>query len=602
MSTVLSNIVKKEELREVQLNTLEKIASVVGETAGPAGSYVMILNDGTNNVFTKDGHKALSSIKFHHPLERSVMSEIESSTGYIVKHVGDGTTAMTKLSYEVFKGLCEYEVRHPEIPKHMIINTLKRCIEQVQEVIRMNKRDLTLGDIYKICMISTDGNKEVSGTIAEIYDEYGADVFIELGISNTENHTIESFDGMTINRGYPSPAYINTNRGVCEIDHPRLYCFTDPVDDPELINLFQSIIFNNITDPLMNRKPMTPTVILAPKVSEDLRKPLSEIESIMYQFKNPEDKPPLCIITGFSLDLEFYNDLIMLTDAPMIKKYINRDTEEQGQKDGTIPTTDNITNFYGTCDRIVSDNFTTSFINPKNFYERDKDGNVVLDEEGNKKIGGAYESLVNFLKAELQHTIDNNGNTSQINSIKRRLHSLESNYVKYNIGGISSGDRDSVKDLAEDAILNCRSSALNGVGYGANFEGLMASMMCLGVSADELAKKIKDETDEIEDTVELDMYKIIHKAFKEIVLSLYTSVLGDKASVELDNSVLVKREPINLRTLTYNGDVLCSIETDISILEAISRIETMMFNTTQCLLADPNFNYYISDEDLKKDK
>ena len=65
MSTVLSNIVKKEELREVQLNTLEKIASVVGETAGPAGSYVMILNDGTNNVFTKDGHKALSSIKFH---------------------------------------------------------------------------------------------------------------------------------------------------------------------------------------------------------------------------------------------------------------------------------------------------------------------------------------------------------------------------------------------------------------------------------------------------------------------------------------------------------------------------------------------------------
>ena len=182
----------------------------------------MILNEASNNVFTKDGHQVLSNIKFLQPLERSIMEEVNSSTGYIVKTVGDGTTAMTKMAYQVFARLCEYEEQHPEIPRHTIINSFKEAIKNVQDAIKANSRDLTLGDVYKICMIATDGNKEVSSTIADIYNEYDAGVFIELGISNTEDHTIEAFDGMTINRGYPSPAFINTDRGVCEINKPRL--------------------------------------------------------------------------------------------------------------------------------------------------------------------------------------------------------------------------------------------------------------------------------------------------------------------------------------------------------------------------------------------
>ena len=592
MSTAMSNIVKKEKLRDAQLNTLGKIASVVEETGGPAGSYVMILNDGSNNVFTKDGHKVLSNIKFYHPLERSIMSEIESSTGYIARTVGDGTTAMTKLSYQAFKGLCEFERNHKEVSRHKIISTFKKCISTVQNIIRANKRDMTLGDIYKICMISTDGNKEVAQTIADIYKEYGADVFIELGISNDENHKIESFDGMTIQKGYPSPAYINTKRGVCEIDHPRLYCFTDPIDTPDMISFFGKIIFENINNPLMKRQNPIPTVIMAPSITRDLGDMLSQIDQLMYGYDNPENKPPLCIITGFSLDLAFYQDLIMLTGAPSIKKYISEEVNKKAIEEGTAPSIDNITEFYGTCERIVCDNMSTSFINPKEFYERDEEGNVILDEEGNKVLGGKYKELINFLKSELKHSEDNNDNISTINNIKRRLHSLESNYVKYSIGGISSGDRDAVKDLAEDAILNCRSAAINGVGYGANFEGLIASqraMVDCSLSEDDGNK-----------TIMLEMYKIIFKSFKSVILSLYKSVLGDGAESELEVSMSKEFQPINLRSLEYNNDVLCSIETDIAILEAISRIDTMMFNTTQCLLMMPTDNIYLDDEEIKK--
>ena len=102
--------------------------------------------------------------------------------------------------------------------------------------------------------------------------------------------------------------------------------------------------------------------------------------------------------------------------------------------------------------------------------------------------------------------------------------------------------------------------------------------------------------------IELDMYKIIYSAFREVVLTLYKSVLGNGAEEELESSMKIHFQPINLRDLDYKGDVLCSIETDIAILEAISRIETMIFNTTQCLLFRPTDNVYLSDEEIDKMK
>lgn len=586
MATNLHNIVKKNELREAQLNTLQKISEVVGQTAGPHGSYTMILNENQSNVFTKDGHKVLSNIKFFHPLESSIMEEINSSTSYIVKTVGDGTTAMTKMSYYVFKGLCEYEEKNPEVPRHKIISALKDSIKNIQDDIRNNARELTTNDIYNICMISTDGNEEVSKVISDIYDEHGLDVFIDLGTSTSEDHVLRSYDGMTIQRGYTSPCYINNSKGTCEIEHPRIYCFTDPVDTPDMINLFGRIVYENIMEPLNKTgqgSACIPTVIMCPSITRDYGDNMAQIEAMMYQFKDISRKPPLLIIAGFTLDLDFYQDLIRLSGTKMIRKFIDPKLQEQAIEEGTAPSPDNVVEFYGTCDKIVTDNTSTCFINPKLMYEKDENGETVLSKE--------YTSLITFLEEELQHSIDNSQDIGTINSIKRRLHSLQSNYVEYLIGGISSADRVAVKDLAEDAILNLRSAALHGVGRGANFEGFEASGKLT----------VKDVVINEQDGILREMHKIIYKSFKENILSLYNSVFGEDALDELERSA-VNNEPINLRTQEYNGDVLCSIETDIAILEAIERIVTMMFNTTQSLLALPTQNIYIPDDELKKDK
>ena len=43
----------------------------------------------------------------------------------------------------------------------------------IQKEILTHKRETTIEDIYNICMISTNGNEEVSQQITDIYKQYG---------------------------------------------------------------------------------------------------------------------------------------------------------------------------------------------------------------------------------------------------------------------------------------------------------------------------------------------------------------------------------------------------------------------------------------------
>ena len=211
MDYSFTNIVPKESLRKVQLNTLETLASVLSRTAGPRGSNTQLIHSKRHNEYTKDGHNVLSEIKFYRPLENAIQSEMKEITRYIVKTVGDGTTSAVLLSNEIFKAMCEAET---SMSAYSVMKTFKEIVDEMIKQIRANKRECTLEDIYDICMIATNGNKEVSSSIQNIYKEFGMDVFIDVGISNTTDHLVKSYDGLTLNVGYPTPAYCSDRKEI----------------------------------------------------------------------------------------------------------------------------------------------------------------------------------------------------------------------------------------------------------------------------------------------------------------------------------------------------------------------------------------------------
>ena len=272
-NTNLSNLVKNDALKRVQLQTLEQINSVISKTAGPFGSYTMIMHQDQLTEYSKDGHKVLRNLRFFKPLEAAVHDELLGITEHVIKKVGDGTTTAVQLSYHIYKQLCEKtdEWQKRGITPYQIISEFQAAVKELSDYIKNDAKELDLDDIRQICLISTNGNEMVADDIASIYKTFGKDVFIQLGTSNTESSVLKTYDGIMLNKGFSSPSFINTAENTVEIYNPRIYYFCDPVDTPEMIQLFMNIFTKNIYEPYQSGSGnYVPTVIIMPSISQDV--------------------------------------------------------------------------------------------------------------------------------------------------------------------------------------------------------------------------------------------------------------------------------------------------------------------------------------------
>jgi len=198
-------------------------------------------------------------------------------------------------------------------------------------------------------------------------------------------------------------------------------------------------------------------------------------------------------------------------------------------------------------------------------------------------VKGEHSELFNQRIDYLQKQIDKlnvEGNTTtEIYTLKKRLNSLKGKMVEIYIGGVSVADRDAERDLMEDAVLNCRSAALNGVGYGANFEGYKAA---ISVSEDP----------DIHDTDCEPFANIIVAAYKEIMTMLYNTATNKASAEAIVGNSIIHDCPYNIVTEKYDNKVLTSIDTDVCILDTISKIITIMVTANQFILTTINMNNY----------
>lgn len=587
---IMSNIVTGKKLKKAQRDVLNDIASVVSNTAGPYGSSTMILHNQAVNEFSKDGHKVLSNIQYFHPIERAVHDELLNITSYVVRNVGDGTTSAVQLSNIIFGKLCDYLEEHEEIQPRSIVDALEKVTSKIAATIKEKAgAEMTLDDVYNICMIATNGNVQVSKDIKDIYKKMGNNVYIEINTSNSVNTVAQTYDGIYLDKGFPNSAYINTEDGTCDIQDAKIYYFEDNVDDPEMINLFMSIVMNNMYNGYQNKTAnYVPTLILAPMISQDLKSSLAQIESIMHSFDTQEArmaKPPFCVVTGINSNDDI-NDIVMLCDCPRIKKYINPEVHDEAVKRGDAPTVENVMQFCGSAERVVITNDTSKFINPAKMF--------TTDDEGNKVHTDVYTGLLNHIKSELKAAEEVRDDITLIGKLRRQLNHLEANYVEYFVGGVATSDRDNVKDLVEDAVLNCRSAAINGVGYGCNFEGLLASEK---VNDSYKPCDCTSKAAAIQYNLESDIACIIHESYHELIASLYRTAFVDEESVRKLNESIEKKMPVNLRTKSFKDPVLCSLDSDPIILEAVTKITSVLVLSNQALVQEPTRNVYLKMDD-----
>ncbi|MGL5753058.1 MAG: TCP-1/cpn60 chaperonin family protein [Paraclostridium sp.] len=554
---MLSNIVKKERLRAVQIETLESMKDALINAFGPMGSDTVVYHNKSLTEYTKDGHTILKNIKYMGAIEESVREDMIEITQHIVKTVGDGTTSAVLLSEMIFKELCNAELN---IPPYQLIREFKQAVDDIKTEILSNKKEFTPDTAYDITYISTNGNTEVANNIKSIYEKHGNDVFIDVSTSANQDSYLKTYDGMTLDIGYSDLAYINdAKKAICSLRNPEIYMFKDPVDTREMIQYFDYILSTNIRQAYAPGSTVAPipTIIIAPTISRDLSAYMAELVEFMLNIKDESKRPPLLILTNIHSETKII-DISRMCGCKQIKKYINRDIYEEDLSRGLAPSFETIKEFAGTADVVESDLTNTKFINPKRMHNED---GTTSDE---------FNTLLSFLEGELARAYSNKEDNNVTGNLKRRINSLKSNMVEYLIGGVSVPDRDRLRHLVEDAVLNCRSAAINGYGRGANFEAVSASI------------KLKDKGP---------VYDIIYKAYNVLLRTLYSTSIQNAEKV-VKESIEVGL-PYNLRTFEYDDKVVCSIMTDIVILEGISKILTIMYTANQFLTATPIENNYL---------
>lgn len=579
-----NNVVSEAKLKEVQQSTLRTLKEYLSKTYGPMGSYTAIISGQDQSCimadYSKDGLKVLKHIIFNQPIELALQTELRDICQHVEKKVGDGTTSAVILSSLIYDELLDI-MKEYKLPPRKLVKTFQQVVDKCKESILSKSRDITLDDIYDICMISTNGNEYISTLIKNVYKEYGFNINIDVSISNDQDTKIREYDGLTINQGYSDPAYINnTIDGSADIHNAKIYCFQDPVDTPEMYSYFEKIIYDNIMSPasMGNVKDVIPTVIITPKLGRDGSGLLDSLVQSLYQYdaqNMSNQKPPVLIITNFNgTDEGIALDIARLCDCKYIKKYINAEVQKKDQESGLAPTLETIHDFAGEAELVSADMDKTKFINPKGIVNNPN----------------ALNSLIKFLESEIKNAVDNNADNLDIGRLKKRLRALQCNIVEFMVGGISISDRDSLRDLVEDAAKNCASASEYGVGNAANFEGLSAIY--------NLYTEKYVSSDFIRTDCEEAIHKAIFRAYFNAARILYGTVVSednvDKYIIESLNA----GAPYNIAELFEDEDsktskkVLCSIRTDVEILDAISKIITMMVTSNQCLLQSPNINIY----------
>lgn len=567
---VYTNIASKSAMRKVQLETMDILKNALANTFGPYGSNSVIDKENGLPRYTKDGHTVLSSIQFTDPIAKAVHTDIEEETRTQAQKVGDSTTSITILSALIFKALAEYDEKNENIPPSVLVKKFKDAAKKIGEKIKAAGREATIDDMYNIALISTNGDENLAKQLNQVYQEYGLDVYIDVKASMNGTTYLKEINGMTMECGFLDPTLINdTVKNTVDIRSPKIYAFKDPIDTAELGMYLDLILVDNILKPIAEKKPqdIVPTIIMAPRISRDYS---AYMDTLMQSIANSPaaNRGMLNIITDIQgCDMEQFEDICDLCGCKYIKKYLDPEIQKQDIESGLAPTKDNIHTFAGEAEQVYSDAYRTTFVNPKKMY--------------NEK--GEYTSLFNQRIDYLQKQIDKltvEGNTTtEIYTLKKRLNSLKGKMVEIYIGGVTVADRDAERDLLEDAVLNCRSAAINGVGYAANFEGFRAAV---------------EVVSELDTGVELDMAEIIMDAYTDITKLLY-STIGydeDKCSEIVTKSIDSEHKPFNVTTEQYDDNVLTSIDTDICILDTISKIVTLMVTANQFILPTINMNNY----------
>lgn len=249
--TYSTNVVEEQATIGKIRSVLKIIAKVLCGTLGPYGSTTIIQDAQSHHFATKDGYDLMNRITFDDEVGRTILDIIRQVASNQVLTVGDGSTSAIIVANALFDALTSSHDLFKNVSPKDIVDILNDIAIFLTEDLKKMATPVSddLHELDTIAAISTNNDKELGRTIADIYKKIGKDGFISTDVVKTyEKDHIEIKHGIEIQRGYIDEVFgrFFENKKVIYDKNPRVLLFNYRIthDDLEkiMIPLMQKTI------------------------------------------------------------------------------------------------------------------------------------------------------------------------------------------------------------------------------------------------------------------------------------------------------------------------------------------------------------------------
>jgi chaperonin GroEL len=547
MSKLAWNVIDENTFRERTRQVFEQVSDTLTNTLGPYGATTIIEKFGEMHI-TKDGWSILKKISFEDSIDQNILQLLINISAQVVIKVGDGSTSSIVAANSILKQLENSGILKKVRPKEFM-DILKKVVNEISnEILAAStkidvEKDPELNEIYRLALISTNGDEEVSRIIQTIYRET-LNPSIEFVKSKSARTTYEIVEGYQANITYLDAIYANNDEGICNIDNPLILMFDHKLDkETHFEPIIQKAIQRSMSE---NRR----LVVIAPHYDRYFLDYIAGSTNLEFRSRGTTQVVYTRVTLMNNLFQEQFNDFAIMTGGMIIRE---ANLEDFHNPESGV----DINNYIGEVEKIS--------IGPKS----------TLIKGFNKRNEEMYQLALRDAKAKYNKLEETHRELnivdSQLYELKKRISKLRGKMGVIHVGGNSSLEKTSNYDLVEDAVKACE-SAFN---YGFNIGGNLIIPISIGKLLEEKYSQ---------SSIEREVLMLLWQAFVEVFTKVLGNKFTEKSYSELEPIVrecIATKTCYNLITDEYSTDVINPCYTDIEILRAATSIVSLLLSSNQ---------------------
>lgn len=426
-----------DQLEPIIVNTVDRVAGIVGKSLGPHGRNIIIESDlaGIPNKNTKDGVSIFRSLGSESAYEHLIIEQIRDVAVRTVNEAGDGTTTATIIASALIKNLFSFCKDNKKVSPQKVARIINKHMSDIMvpfidnASIKINGKNKNL--LEKVATVSANGDEDMASAVMEAFEITGfsssSHVTIQELSGPSGKYDVNLVEGFPIDKGYEEsigkfhPAFINdqANQRVV-LEKPLFILFDGKINDYAQVNGMLQAIGGAYVE---GRSEFKNVVIVAHGFSEQVLNILS------FNFPNPGTINIVPLKAPFSQlansELHFLMDLSSFTGAKIF--------------DMQNPLDEFVEDDWGEAvEKIEIYRFRTTI------------------------VGNPDETNIEVRADEIKTQMEQSESKIEKILLEERLGKLTSGIAQLKLYGSSTGELKEKADRAEDAVCAVRASINHG--------------------------------------------------------------------------------------------------------------------------------------------